>query len=464
MDAKELVHRRKDFFGPRNAATRVDLFEELTDQTAAALRAFFRGMGAPHLFDEVVVPTLHEGASQIVVAVQDRPWPPWGLGARNITAVCQTHEVGDASYAISPVYALDQDLNNIGMLSAVYKEALEQLAVDPRAEVCYLLAEGSVLADQVLSTTGFKRSEDVFVTSDSRYHTYRMPAALLLERLGLDRLATPDLLAHDFSGKDDEGSLLRKLANFHHTIYLGARPEWIHGRDSEIVRLPRGVHAGKPGGVPSGTGRFPVERFDPPYAWISNFLSDGGARKDRVESLVEHVLSHRQEFAPSTVVMRGDNVPKVNEKLRRSLVLNQLGQFESLMAERIKASLPDAIKRMGRSPFKVGRIEMQITANGDGDYFRLHPDTDGSDSREISFVYFFHREPRRFSGGELRIYEVREINGQRVPADHAQTISPRQDTLVFFPSSNDHEVLPVRVPSEDFADSRFTIAGWIHRA
>jgi Rps23 Pro-64 3,4-dihydroxylase Tpa1-like proline 4-hydroxylase len=198
--------------------------------------------------------------------------------------------------------------------------------------------------------------------------------------------------------------------------------------------------------------------------WISNFLSDGGARNDRVEKLVEHTLKHRQSFEPGTVVMRGDDAPQVNEKLRRALVLNTLGEFESLMAERIKASLPDAIKRMGRSPFEVGRIEMQITASGDGDYFRLHPDTDGRDSREISFVYFFHREPRRFSGGELRVYDVRQIDGQRVPSDHAQTISPRQDTLVFFPSSNDHEVLPVRVPSEDFADSRFAIVGWIHRA
>jgi Rps23 Pro-64 3,4-dihydroxylase Tpa1-like proline 4-hydroxylase len=35
--------------------------------------------------------------------------------------------------------------------------------------------------------------------------------------------------------------------------------------------------------------------------------------------------------------------------------------------------------------------------------------------------------------------------------------------LLLFPSTNDHEVLPVRVPTGAFADSRFTINGWIHR-
>jgi Rps23 Pro-64 3,4-dihydroxylase Tpa1-like proline 4-hydroxylase len=37
------------------------------------------------------------------------------------------------------------------------------------------------------------------------------------------------------------------------------------------------------------------------------------------------------------------------------------------------------------------------------------------------------------------------------------------DSIVFFPSSTEHEVLRVRVPSRAFADGRFTITGWIHR-
>jgi len=112
-----------------------------------------------------------------VAAVQDRPWPPWGLGARTVTALCQTEAVSDASYAISPVYVTEQDLTNIGLITAVFKEALELLVSNPRAEICYLVAEGSTLADRLMRANGFQKSEDVFVTWNARYYTYRSPAA-----------------------------------------------------------------------------------------------------------------------------------------------------------------------------------------------------------------------------------------------------------------------------------------------
>ena len=77
------------FYGPGNEATRIDLFEELSQTAVAALRSFFRRLGAPHLLDEVILPTLQEGDTRIFAAVRDRPWPPWGLGARHVSAVCQ---------------------------------------------------------------------------------------------------------------------------------------------------------------------------------------------------------------------------------------------------------------------------------------------------------------------------------------------------------------------------------------
>src|SRR5262249_13215503 len=145
---------------------------------------------------------------------------------------------------------------NVGMISAVFKEALEQIAVNPRAEICYLVGEGSTLVDQMLSLNGFKKSDDIFVNWAGRYYTYRALVQHVLANFGLDKIGTPDLLAHDL----DPG-LLQKNAFFHQTLYLGSRAEWAAERMiSEIISLVRGGHAGKPGGVPSGTGRF---AFDP---------------------------------------------------------------------------------------------------------------------------------------------------------------------------------------------------------
>jgi 2OG-Fe(II) oxygenase superfamily len=451
------------FYDYRNQSTRVDLFDELHDHEIAALRSFTRRLGVPDLLDEVILPTFRGGDSQIVAAVQDRPWPPWGLGARTITAVCQTEAVSDASYAVSPVYVTEPDLTNVGLITAVFKETLELLSANPRAEICYLVAEGSTLADRVMRSAGFKKSEDVFVTWNARYYTYRALAAEVLHTLGLEKLSTPDLLAHDQADR-----WLDRNALFHQTVYLGSRAEWTADRTiaAEIGRLVRGGHASKPGGVPSGTGRFSFDPgelvTDPFFAWVSNLLGQGAAGTPVLTQLMEHVVRNEGKFTPATVIESQRSDGTVNEKLRRARTLDDLGPFGPMFADRIKEHLQEVLPRIGKKPFDVGQIEMQITSSNDGDYFRLHKDTD-ADKREVSFVYFFYREPRRFSGGELRIYPTRMIDGRLEPADHAATLSPRQDSIVFFPSWNDHEVLPVRVPSRQFADGRFTLNGWIHR-
>jgi hypothetical protein len=443
----------RHFFDERNRSTRIDLFEELNHLALAAIRAFTRRLGSPHLLDEVILPILQDGDSQILTAVQDRPWPPWGLGARRIAALCQTHSIGDNSFAVSPVYVTDEDLTNVGMISAVFKEALEQLADNPRAEVCYLVGEGSTLVDSVLKSNGFRKTDDVFVNWAGRYYTYRAPVGEVLKSLGVSSLSTPDLLAHDM-----DVATLQKNALFHSTLISGSRAEWAEeAAIAEIIRLVRGGHAGKPGGVPSGTGRFAFDPESIVEVSVANLLGELRQR------LLDYVLSHEADFHAATVVPPGSTTPTVNQTVRRARTLDGLGELEGVFVERLKQQLQPALDKLGHPGFPIGRIEIQVTASNDGDYFRLHRDTGREDTREISFVYFFHREPRRFAGGELRIYETRLIDGRVTPADHARTLSPRQDTIVFFPSRNEHEVLPVRVPSRAFADSRFTVNGWIHR-
>jgi hypothetical protein len=452
----KMISQRKHFYDLGNRSCRIDVFEELSAQALAAVRQFARRVGAPHLVDEVLLPTLSEGDCQVIAAVRDRPWPPWGLGAREIVALCFSHAIDDACYAVSPVYVIASEATNTGMVSAVYKEALDQLAARPQAEVCYLAADDSTLADDVLRRAGFARSEDVFVTSQARYHTYRAPAEKALAGLGLHETSTPELLAHAI-----EPAALREQALFHQTILLGSMAEWtnLDPIRSELIRLVRGGHASKPGGVPGGTGRWeilpdPAIRFG---VTVANLL---GARR---EELLNYVLQSKERFVPATVVVDGGDHSQVNEKIRRAHTLDDLGPFDSVFREEVLQHLAPALKRLNLKSFPIGRLEMQITASGDGDYFRLHTDSDTKSTREISFVYYFHREPRRFSGGELRLYASREVAGQQIPSDHPQTLSPRQDMLLLFSSANDHEVLPVRVPTKDFADSRFTVNGWIHR-
>jgi len=95
-------------------------------------------------------------------------------------------------------------------------------------------------------------------------------------------------------------------------------------------------------------------------------------------------------------------------------------------------------------------METQITSSKEGDFFRWHSDN-GQDevaARQVTFVYFFHREPKMFEGGELRI----RSSFSNSNAEDYYTIVPRQNQVVLFDSSLTHEIAPVKCPSGKFAE------------
>jgi Rps23 Pro-64 3,4-dihydroxylase Tpa1-like proline 4-hydroxylase len=58
--------------------------------------------------------------------------------------------------------------------------------------------------------------------------------------------------------------------------------------------------------------------------------------------------------------------------------------------------------------FRLGKVERQLTAHGSGGFFAPHVDTGHpiAANRRISCVYYFYANPRRFTGGELRVYDT----------------------------------------------------------
>jgi Rps23 Pro-64 3,4-dihydroxylase Tpa1-like proline 4-hydroxylase len=128
--------------------------------------------------------------------------------------------------------------------------------------------------------------------------------------------------------------------------------------------------------------------------------------------------------------------------------------------------MPEVMPQVKMPPFTVGRIECQVTASTDGSYFRPHTDAGKGTldaTRKLTYVYYFNREPKGFTGGELRVYDDEFVNGKFSSTDTFQLVEPRNNSIVFFNAAIMHEVVPVHVPSKDFADSRFTVNGWVHR-
>jgi Rps23 Pro-64 3,4-dihydroxylase Tpa1-like proline 4-hydroxylase len=184
-----------------------------------------------------------------------------------------------------------------------------------------------------------------------------------------------------------------------------------------------------------------------------------------LEELVGYALQREAEFQSSELVSPSGEPGMIDYDHRRSRVLMDLGKHEEIILDRIRGVLPRVLDQLGIEPFPVTQVEAQITASNDGDFFRAHSD-DSEEiiaSRRITFVYFFHGEPRQFEGGELRLHDSRGKGERQVSSGSYQAVVPQQNQIVFFPCSLLHEITPVECRSRAFADSRFTLNGWLHK-
>ena len=184
-----------------------------------------------------------------------------------------------------------------------------------------------------------------------------------------------------------------------------------------------------------------------------------------LNTLRQYVLDQEMHFEISEVLSPGVSGGAVDYEHRRSHVLMNLGGHERMITDRVLTCLPRVLQKWGRDPFPISRVETQAAASNHGDFFHCHSDNgaEAVAAREITLVYFFHREPKQFRGGELRIYDSRRENDNYVPTANYRTIVPEQNQLVLFPSGLSHEITPVDCPSGQFTDSRFTVNGWIHK-
>ncbi|MFJ5223252.1 2OG-Fe(II) oxygenase [Streptomyces sp. NPDC088400] len=108
-----------------------------------------------------------------------------------------------------------------------------------------------------------------------------------------------------------------------------------------------------------------------------------------------------------------------------------------------------------------------LNVHNDGDFYRPHQDTSAefAPRRLLTFVYYLHRTPRPFGGGELRVFDAALPLHTRTTGKWEERTwrdwQPEHDSIVFFRPTAWHEVRPVSCPSKRHADSRFAVNGWL---
>jgi SM-20-related protein len=200
-----------------------------------------------------------------------------------------------------------------------------------------------------------------------------------------------------------------------------------------------------------------------PYLIFHNVLGP-----EYVAGLLDHVSRRHADFHTGLMHDRQTGELFADPVVRDALYLNDLGTFAAPIKAFVIAIAAPALEALHLIEPDVEPREFIITAYGDGGHIADHIDTYKwlDRVRVLSCVYYFASTPRRFSGGELRLYGFpqRAAAGGEPPAPSFVDIEPRTDTLIVFPSWLRHRVLPVHVPTGTWADSRFTVNCWIHRA
>ncbi len=191
-----------------------------------------------------------------------------------------------------------------------------------------------------------------------------------------------------------------------------------------------------------------------PHLREFNFLTPG----EHTE-LLAWTLANEARFAPAALADR-----IVDTSVRNALTLRDLGPMRDRLKARIDEATPGWIAALRLTPFETSDIDIELAAHNDGGRFLLHSDTyvtaqKARGDRMLSATYYFHREPKGFAGGCLRLHRLGATSG-----DAGVDVPPDQNSLVIFPSWGPHEVLPITCPSRAFADSRFSVNCWVQRA
>lgn len=130
------------------------------------------------------------------------------------------------------------------------------------------------------------------------------------------------------------------------------------------------------------------------------------------------------------------------------------------LTRHILKQLPTIFATLSVEPFDVSEISLTLINGLDGHCGTPHADS--LDGRfKVSLLYYFHRMPKAFRGGDLEFYDT----DAETPTGHSKEpvarIDQADNLLIAFPSQTFHGITDVQCDSSDFADGRFVAVAFL---
>jgi hypothetical protein len=177
---------------------------------------------------------------------------------------------------------------------------------------------------------------------------------------------------------------------------------------------------------------------------------------------------------PSPFVLANNALP---DDVHAALIAHVLNQDAAAMAswsgmcELSLGPLEDPVVRALRSRIAHGgsiigvsdqtEIEVEISLFAIGDTQAVSWDHTPADI--LHMMYHFHKQPKGFSGGGVRLFDGRIENGMKHATASFRDVEIGDNNLLIFPQNVVSAGLPVRCPTRSFVDGLFGIRGSLRR-
>ena len=201
-----------------------------------------------------------------------------------------------------------------------------------------------------------------------------------------------------------------------------------------------------------------------PFVWMTDFLAP-----EECDRLLALGVARHEGLTPveaATSCEDGGSSSTVDPESRVGLEADARTTKEARLriVPKIRSVLPDVLARLGMAGLDRYQLEVAMRVYLTGGFFRAHRDSAYGvfRSRKLNFVYFFHRRPRRFSGGDLLLYDM-DVDANTWVSGAFSRITPLRNGIVFFPSACWHQVTPVQCGTDDFEDGRWVLNGHVRR-
>ena len=191
-----------------------------------------------------------------------------------------------------------------------------------------------------------------------------------------------------------------------------------------------------------GTKRLaaPLTGFPPGASIPSPFVLAENALPDNVHAaLIAHALSQ------DAAALRSQNEMRELD----------LGPLEEPVTKALRSQMAHGGGILGVS--EQAGVEPQFRLFAISDTQAISWDPNPADL--IYMMYYFHKQPKGFMGGGIRLFDGRTENGKQRAAASFRDLDIGDNGLLMFPKHVVSAGLPVRCPTRAFADGLFIICG-----